>query len=312
MAGLGGPPHGVEPGQLAVAADEGRGRSGRARGVDQPPVHRLRLRRRPHAQLALQRGAAHVVGQHRPGPVAAGHVPVHEPAVGLLAERVETPLPLRELDPRSQVAALFAQGGEPAQRVDLAVAQPLPLDAQPVVVAALQQVPGVERDGLPQPRLVRRVDQRLELLDVEPARGVRPPPDRPGGDVQVAIGIGQAAAQRVQQVPQVGAGLRLGGVRPEQERDPLAGRRRGPVQQQVRQQRLGPPRLQRRHTGLSEAQLEPAEQPSPRHRFHTAECRGRWPPGPVIGAAVRVTGGRRPGSAGCRCSTGRTRRSRCR
>jgi hypothetical protein len=64
----------------------------------------------------------------------------------------------------------------------------------------------------------------------------------------------------VQQVAQVGAGLGLAGVGPEQERQALAGLGRLAVEQQVGEQRLGPGRSQRRQRGLAVTQVELAEE----------------------------------------------------
>jgi hypothetical protein len=56
--------------------------------------------------------------------------------------------------------------------------------------------------------------------------------------VQETIGVGQGATQLMQRLAQVGAGLGLAGVRPEEKREVLAQLRGVPMQDQVGEQRM--------------------------------------------------------------------------
>ena len=58
--------------------------------------------------------------------------------------------------------------------------------------------------------------------------------------IEEVIGLGEGASQVVQHMAQVGAGLRLGRVRPEAERDLLPRLRRVPMDQEVGEEGLRP------------------------------------------------------------------------
>ena len=80
------------------------------------------------------------------------------------------------------------------------------------------------RRGRPPPRRSSSlVERRVEGDDV--GRELAQRQRLPRG-VQMPVGAGDRGAQRVQDVPQVGAGLLVGRVGPEQERDPVAPLRR--------------------------------------------------------------------------------------
>lgn len=186
-----------------------------------------------------------MVDGHRPCPVAAAGVQAHEQPVGRLAQRIAAQRSLRHGDrpgPVTPGLGELGELGELAERVEVALPQPVPQRTQPLVVVALQQVARVQRDRrvqriLPVPRFG---EEPLELLDVDPAGHLGAPPQRGCGDLQVAVRAGYPGAQRVQEVPQVGAGLRLGRLRPEQPRDPLPRHRAVAVQHQVGEQHLRP------------------------------------------------------------------------
>ena len=112
------------------------------------------------------------------------------------------------------------------------------------------------------------IEQLLERGDVDPTRGVGAPAEGPGGDLEIAVRVGEPSTEGVQEVPEIGAGLRLGRGRPQQERQVLPRRGRMPVQHQEREQRLGAGRLQRRHPHATEAEIELAEDLDPRDRLH--------------------------------------------
>jgi hypothetical protein len=281
---LGGPPQLGQPGPLASPADQRRaaeraGRSALAAGGEAPAVQQGLVdppgrRRWLHAQLALQDGRAGVVGSQRPGPVAAGVVQAHQDPVGLLVQRVGAHQLLGSGDRLGVVAAPGQQPGQPLQGLQPAPAELVAFGQEPLVLAAFQQVAPVELDRLAEGgdaavgRAVGPGQGGLEGVDVQPGRPVRPPLQRPRGHLEEPVEVGQGLAEVVQHVAQVGPGLRLAGVGPEQEGQALPGLGRLPVQQQVGEQRLRPRRLERRQRESVQAQVQLAEEPD-------AECRRR-------------------------------------
>jgi hypothetical protein len=75
----------------------------------------------------------------------------------------------------------------------------------------------------------------LELSDVQTVRRIRTPLDGREIGAQAVIGLGQRLAQRVQQVPEVGASLALGGIGPQGKGEVLARLGRRAVEEQVSQ-----------------------------------------------------------------------------
>jgi hypothetical protein len=222
--------------------------------------------RRFHTELPFQRRRAFVVHPQRPGAIAARVMQPYQSAVRLLAQRFFAQQPLGVSDRAGQIALRLKTGDQPIQRVQVAPAQPVPLPLDPLVlVAAGQQIAGVRVDCLLQGHRAARcsiigASQRLlEGRHVQPVRSLGPPLQRTRRDVQEPVHVGQPPAQVVQHVPKVGARLCLGGVRPEEEGDPLTWLRRVPMEQEVGQQGLGARRLQLRRD-LSAAQRELAEQ----------------------------------------------------
>jgi hypothetical protein len=192
----------------------------------------------------------------------------HQDLVGRLPQRVLAQDPLGVPDRLGKLAPSLQQLDQPLERLEVAAAQPFALLQQPLVVAALEQVAAVQLHGSPEARrlLVARFplgpgDRLLEGGHVQPPVGVLPPAERPRGHLQVPVGVGQGVPQDVQQVAEVGAGLGLAGVGPEQEGQALAGLGRLAVEQQVGEQRLGSGRPQRRQRGLAVAQVDLAEEP---------------------------------------------------
>jgi len=230
-------------------------------------IGRSRRRRRRHAEVALQRRGAGVVRLERPRPVPARVVQAHQEAVGLLAERIETEQPLGVANGVAGGAFLFELGAEALEHLELGRAQAVALLEQPLVVGALEEVAAVRVGGLAQRSAS---DGVLVGREVEAERGVGSPAQRAGGDVEVAVGLGQRAPERVEHVAQVRAGLALRGVGPEQEGEPLPRLRRVAVDEQVREERLGARGLEGRQWRVPEPQVERAEQADGERGRHAA------------------------------------------
>jgi hypothetical protein len=306
---------GLAPDQQPVAGrlDRRRG-SGRARALarQQRLVGGARQRRRRDAQLALERRGTGVEHPQRAGPLAPRVVELHEQPVGVLTQRVLAHEALGMADGLGVLIPPGQQLRQARERVEVTITQALALGQQPVVVAAGQQIARVRVDRGAQPGdwvLLGPGERLVERGHVQPERRVRAPPQRPRAHVEVAIGVRQRMAQPVQHVAQVRAGLRLGGVRPQQESEALARLGRVAVQQQVGEERLGARGLERRHWAVAEAQLQLAQQTD-------RECRAGVPPrsrgalwGPHRGSSVRVRGGRRQPAQ--RPSRRSSRRSSC-
>jgi hypothetical protein len=109
-----------------------------------------RRRRRLDAQLALQGCRAHVVHPKRPRPVTACVVQPHEEPVRLLAQRVVPQEPLGVQDRPGMVAVLLKKPGEALEGLEIALAEPLALSEEPLVVAPLEKVSRVQLDGFAQ------------------------------------------------------------------------------------------------------------------------------------------------------------------
>ena len=256
-----------QPGPLLVAPDQRRGAGDLAGPVGAGPValpagheglvEDPGFRRGLDAELVFQRGGAHVVGAHRPGPVPGRPAEPDQQPVVILAEGIARYEALGAADGFGPAVVLLVLAGEPLQRVGVQPGEPFALGGQPVVVTALQQVAGVEPDRFGRPPVGHGP---LEPLDIQPQRRVRPPAQRPRPDLDQPVRVRQRAAQRVQDLAQVRLRLALARPGPEQERQALPRLRRVPVEQQVGEQGFGPGRVERRERLVVEPQIHGAEQ----------------------------------------------------
>jgi hypothetical protein len=210
-----------------------------------------------------------VVGADRASAVAGLVGELDQEAVALLAQRVVRDQPLGAADRLRPALAVAVPARESLERVEVQLREPLALVRQPLVVTALQQLAGVQLDGLLEPPLGHRA---LELLDVEPQRSA--PLQRARPDVDEPVGVGQGAPQRVEDLAQVRLRLGIRGVGPKQERDALSRLGRVAVQQQVGEERLGSRRVQRPELALSEPDVDGPEQ-SRAQRFRDRDRNGR-------------------------------------
>jgi hypothetical protein len=207
-------------------------------GRQQSLVRGAGRRRRLHAQLLLERRDALVVHAQRPRPVPALVVQAHQPAVRRLGQRVQHQRALRVRQRRVALATRLQQRANLVERGQRQPAQPITLGHQPLVVPAVQQVTRVQVD---RPQLV--LEGALPgLLEGGHVRPVTTPGQRLPGDVQR---LGDRGPQGMQDVAEVGAGLFLSRVRPQQERQVVPALRPTPLEHQVRQQAHGPARGER-------------------------------------------------------------------
>jgi hypothetical protein len=151
------------------------------------------------------------------------------------------------------------------------LAQPLAFEQHPVVVALRQQVALVSCRRLlectPQQVVVASTLCRrglgkgaFDLRDIEREAGIRAPLYDPRIDVQEAVGIGQGVAQAVQQRAQIGVRLGFGRIWPELKSEMGTSMRRSAMQQEIRQQRLQPWRVEGRDGRIVSGEAEAAQQ----------------------------------------------------
>ncbi len=147
------------------------------------------------------------------------------------------------------VAPLFQQQRQAEQRVRQLAAVMFALGEKPVVVKAAQQIVLVEARGFFKRRAlairiasfggVRRARERgIEFHDVDGAGGVAAPLHAVVVRLQVATFRRQRAAQVMEQLTEIGAGLRLDGFRPKEKCQLFARLRRLAIEDQPGQQGL--------------------------------------------------------------------------
>jgi hypothetical protein len=212
--------------------------------------------------LILQGGHAFVVDPHRPGPVTAGVVQPDQRSVGRLGQPVQGARSFGVPQSRLDLAVRLEHRHQLFERRRRPPAVLVAFGGQPLVVAALEQVTGVEIGRGPRvPGVERRVEGRDIGRRIVHGQGLR-------RRAQEAVRVRDRGPQRVQDVPQVGPGLPVGRVGPEQEGDPVPALRRARPQRQVGQQRLGAGRRQRDGDTVH-PDLEGAEQPDVHQRSST-------------------------------------------
>jgi hypothetical protein len=157
-----------------------------------------------------------------------GGMEAHECERDGLVQRLEPPQSFRVPDGRRQNPALLEQGDHATQRAHQELVQPAPNGLDPLVVALRQQIAGVERDAASEgrdarlgtegrPLLQDGADGGFEPVHVQHERRVGDPPDQLAARFDEAVRVGDRGAHVVNQLPEVGEGLRLGRVGPEQE-----------------------------------------------------------------------------------------------
>ena len=195
--------------------------------------------------------------------------------------------PLGGNDCLGVVAAGLEQRGEALEGRAIALAKPLALAEEPLVVPAREQVARVQLDRfLERGELAIRVplrprDRRLEGRDVEPDGRIGPPLQHAWRDVEEPVDIRQRVSQVAEDVAEIGPRLGLGRLGPEEEREPLPRMRRVPAEEEVGEQRLDPRGLDRRGRGITVPEVEFAEE---------ADAEGRCPLRPTRAGQGRSLG----------------------
>lgn len=195
-------------------------------------------------------------------------------------DRAEQPVPQLRLGQRVGCGHLTGQlGQQPGQLGQVGSAEPgqargdpsraKPRGGDPVRQRAFGGVcacfrghhAGLQAQLVNQPRLAdaRLGKGLLELLDIQPQRFVRAPPERARPDLDQAICFRHGPAQVVQHLAQIRLRLVLTRAGPQQEGHALTRLRRGPVEQQVGEQRFGPGRVQRRELLAAEPEVHRSE-----------------------------------------------------
>ena len=223
-------------------------------------VDAARLRRGLRAQPPLQNLAACVVCTQCARPLSPAVEEPHQQPVGLLAQRVGRDEPLGPADRLARIPAIGEHRGEAAQRVEVPLSQSFALLQDPLVVVALEQVAAIDLDGVPQRLFARTFQRSLEDGHIDSDGQIGPPAQGPRRDLEEAIGLRQRPPERMQEMPQVRARLRLAGLRPQQGRQPLARLGRVAMEKKVGKQGLRSSRLQRRQPTVAQPELELAEQ----------------------------------------------------
>ena len=183
--------------------------------------------------------------------------------MALLTQRIVRDQPFGAADGFRPALVVFLLAREPLERVGLEPREPFAFVRQPLVIAALQQLTGVQLDRFFE---LPPGHRPLELLDVQPQRRIRAPPQRARSDFDQAVRVRQRAAQVVQDLAQVRMRLALSRVGPEQERHALTRLRHVAVEQQVGKQRFGPRGVQRRELPLPGPEIHGPEQPRAQNR----------------------------------------------
>ena len=109
--------------------------------------------------------------------------------MALLTQRIVRDQPFGAADGFRPALVVFLLAGEPLERVGLEPREPFAFVRQPLVIAALQQLTGVQLDRFFE---LPPGHRPLELLDVQPQRRIRAPPQRARSDFDQASASGSA------------------------------------------------------------------------------------------------------------------------
>ena len=212
----------------------------------------LRRRVRDDTEFAFQDRSALMVGAHRPGTVAQIGLPLHQGAMADLLQRLELDPAARHIDGPGQVTVPRPRLAEQVAQVHALALDPGSRLEQPVVIDAGQEVAAIlgdRRGGMRQDPLVvtgrrggqGRLPSGVKDAQVDAARvGVTPAQIR--WRYHQRRLVVQQLAQLVQLAAQVGQGLGISRVRPEQAGNPLPGLWRSSMDGQEGDQGNGPRR----------------------------------------------------------------------
>ena len=150
----------------------------------------------------------------------------------------EEPLGVR--DRSGVVAALFEECGEALEGLEIALAKPLALFEDPLIVATFEEVSRVQVDGLSQRAeiavggiSIRSRERLLKGSHVEPVWCVRPPPERPRRHVEEPVSLREGTSEMVEHMAEIRPRLRLGRVGPKKVSETLPGLRCFSVEEEV-------------------------------------------------------------------------------
>jgi len=182
-----------------------------------------------------------MVGVQRGGPVIVQSIKAHQLRVGRFMERIVAQQRLGMVDGLPVVAPRLIERHQLLLSRAVRLGQPVPLEEQPIAVAARQQLAPVcghrlfeHRDLLVCLRTGSGTPQcSLERGHIEPALVAPAPLHCECIHHQEAIGFRQGPAQSMPEVAEVGAGLLFRGIGPEGEGQLLARHPAAAMQQDV-------------------------------------------------------------------------------
>ena len=165
----------------------------------------------------------------------------HERERGGLVERLQVPQSFRVPDGRRKSPALLEQSDHPTQPIHQEIVQPAPKGFDPLVVALRQQIAPIELDAGGEGCAAGfGADGGFELVHVEHHRCIVDPPYHLTACLDEAVRVRNRGSHVVNQLSEVGEGLRLGGFGPEQESEMPPIDWSVTVQQEIGQERALP------------------------------------------------------------------------
>jgi hypothetical protein len=215
----------------------------------------------------------------RAGTIVVEREQAHQAPVEVFGERVESEQALGVPDGARGVALHLKEAEQLFERLQVALAESLPLRQDPFIIAARQQVPAIQavcllKSDLEDVLIVlscSRICERerlFELSDIEvKGRDGLPVYHLLVGSEEV-FNFGKGLAQLVEQLAQVIASLGLGGLRLEKKGQVLALLGGIVMQDEIGEQGLQAHAVEACHLSISVDQAEIAEQSDVKGRLH--------------------------------------------
>ena len=216
------------------------------------------------------------------GPLAAVCVAAHERAPGDLAERVDAEQLVSDGNQFARGVRRFERGQATREHLDGALAEALAIGLDPLVVAAGQEVSGIQPGGLLQRGAIALEPASggaIERVDVAVWNAA--PPERAGTGLDDPLDLRPRLPQVVPLAPQVRQCLRVGGLGPEAAGNLHPRHRAGAAEHEAGEQLLLPRTERPRYRMAVEQDPEAAEeldahQPRPMNGIFVAITVRNW------------------------------------